>query len=133
MGFIIETFKFAEQYAAKTNELLRREIERLDVKETGELEKTLAETVQRKGDEIIIDTIFKTYGRYVDMGVGFKSKATQRKEMEEALGIKRRKKKGGKGKVWWSKVWYARLNSLASGITYKLIESTVQTVKNLEK
>ncbi|WP_338765995.1 hypothetical protein WAF17_02810 [Bernardetia sp. ABR2-2B] len=133
MGFIIETFKFAEQYSAKTNQFLRQEIQRLDVKDSGDLERTLSESVRRKGDEIIIDTIFKTYGRYVDMGVGFKSKKRQRQEMEEALGIKRRKKKGRKGKIWWSKVWYSRLNSLASGISYKLIEQTVNTVKELEK
>ncbi|WP_338814049.1 hypothetical protein V9L05_01240 [Bernardetia sp. Wsw4-3y2] len=133
MGIIIETFKFAQQYSAKTNQFLRQEMQRLDVKDSGDLEKTLSESVRRKGDEIIIDTIFKTYGRYVDMGVGFKSKKQQRQQMEEALGIKRRKKKGRKGKVWWSSVWYSRLNSLASGISYKLIESTVKTVKNLEK
>jgi hypothetical protein len=123
----IEILKLAQNWAARTEEILKQEIDRLDVKDTEALREGLNSVVRNETNRTIIELKFKKYGRYVDIGI--KSKAQTREKLaEKLLGNNKRKKKNDQNtKKWYSPVWYGRLGKLYGAIGFDLVEKVIKT------
>ena len=123
----IEMLKFAQSWANRTEEILKQEIDRLDVNDTEALRAGLHSIVKQEANKTIIELRFKKYGRYVDIGIKSK-KQTREKLVNELLGSK--KKKGKNDKRWYSPVWYGRVSKLYGAIGFDLVEKVIKTKVN---
>ena len=123
--------KFAQNWASRTEEILKQEIDRLDVKDTEALREGLNSIVKQEANKTIIELRFKKYGRYVDIGI--KSKAQTRAKLADKLlgNNKRKKRKNDKdSKRWYSPVWYGRVAKLYGAIGFDLVEKVIKTKVN---
>ena len=119
--------KFAQSWATRTEEILKSEIDRLDVKDTEALRAGLHSIVKQEANKTIIELRFKKYGRYVDIGIKSK-KQTREKLVNELLGSKSKKgKKQKNDKRWYSSVWYGRVSKLYGAIGFDLVEKVIKT------
>lgn len=97
------------RWLKRTQDVLLEEIDRLEVKESGDLKRGLSAKVTERGEGIIHAEIsFLTRGRFVDMGAGSGSKAK---------GLNKRK-----AKKWYSPAFYGRLSYLQGALGYAIME-----------
>lgn len=120
----VEILKFASSWAIRTEEILKQEIDRLDVKDTEALREGLNSIVKQEANKTIIELRFKKYGRYVDIGI--KSKKQTREKLVNEL-LKGKKKKTKNAKRWYSPVWYGRIAKLYGAIGFDLVEKVIKT------
>ncbi|WP_338812739.1 hypothetical protein V9L05_15340 [Bernardetia sp. Wsw4-3y2] len=123
----VEMLRFAQKWATRTEEILRQEIDRLDVKDTEALREGLNSIVKQEANKTIIELRFKKYGRYVDIGIKSK-KQTREKLVSEILGSKNKKQKNDKR--WYSPVWFGRVSKLYAAIGFDLVEKVIKTKVN---
>lgn len=120
----IEILKLATSWANRTEEILKKEIDRLDINDTEALRKGLHSIVKQEANKTIIELKFKKYGRFVDIGIKSK-KQTREKLVNKLLGKKKKKK--GNEKKWYSPVWYGRVAKLYGAIGFDLVEKIIKT------
>lgn len=123
----VEILKLARSWANRTEEILKKEIDRLDINDTEALRKGLHSIVKSEANKTIIELKFKKYGRYVDIGIKSK-KQTREKLVSELLGSKKKKQKNSKR--WYSPVWYGRVAKLYGAIGFDLVEKVIKTKVN---
>ena len=125
----IEMLKFAQNWAARTEEILKQEIDRLDVKDTEALRAGLRTRVDQNRNKTIITLRFKSYGRFVDIGTGFRTSKQTRDKLKEKLTGKKPKNE----KRWYSPTLFGRLYDLYGVIGYNMVEKVIKTKEHLTK
>jgi hypothetical protein len=122
--------KLLTSWTQRTEYILRLEIEKNKIGDTGSLEKSLKSEVMRLSEEKLEAQFeFLTRGRFVDMGAGRNYRKLESRQGNEMLlnASKRKPKK------WYSRAFWGRLNDLQGAIGYQLMEEAIDTVKkNLE-
>ena len=118
-------FKWLE----RTGQVLDGEIDRLDVKDSKELKKSLKFRLFRISADVIGGEIsFLIRGRFVDMGAGRKKKVDAFSERED-FGRRRRKQIGRKPKKWYSPAFFGRINDLQGALGFQLMEQALTEIK----
>lgn len=84
--------------------------------------------VERKGKNYILNIIFETYGRYIEIRSHKKNKITV--DTNKLLWGSRHKNKP-KNVDWYSKNAYGSLNRLISRIMYELTDSEFERLKSI--
>ena len=116
------------KWLERTTQVLNSEIDRLDVKQSKALKKSLESRLFRLSADVIGGEIsFLIRGRFVDMGAGRKRKVDAFSERPE-LG--RRKMKGRKPKKWYSPAFYGRINDLQGALGFQLMEQALIDIKD---
>lgn len=121
----LETLKLFTRWLERTEFILRLEKRKLDVDDTYELDKSMETKVHQKANDLLAGELsFLVRGRFVDMGAGRKAKKIESMDGNaQVLGVRKPKK-------WYSRAFWGRLNDLQGAIGYKLMESSINAVKN---
>lgn len=111
----------------RTEVIFHREITRLKIGETTQLDKSIEQEVQRKSAAMLEGAFeFLLRGRFVDMGAG---KGATKLETREGNRQLLSKGKTRRPKKWYSRAFWGRLNDLQGVLGYKLMESSIDSVK----
>ncbi|RNI27674.1 hypothetical protein EFA69_16275 [Rufibacter immobilis] len=138
MSQLIDVFELVEEWADRTDRILKEQMKRLKVGEKGggdkELFFSLRSNVYAKyGDKVQMDLSFIEHGRFRDMGAGSGKKA----KIETMAGnlalatASARKRKGRKPAKWYSKPFYGRLNALLGVVSGEVQEVIIETLKEV--
>ena len=123
-----EIFKLASIWASNLERNLKRSIRLKKVKDTDSLLRGLRTEVEASGDSVVVNTIFKTYGRFVDMGTG---RATS--TGIESAETNRLFLTGRKPKKWYSPVFFGSIYNLYGAIGAKVAEQILTEQKQAFK
>lgn len=118
MSQIAEIEAIVADWNRRTLRLLRYEMGRKKVGDTGELNRNISESTRSVGNLVIAETSMLVRGRFVDAGYG---KGQGRGHA--ATLSKRQPKK------WYSPTFYGRLNDLQGVLGYNLMEQTLTAIK----
>lgn len=117
-SFNPETEKFFRRWVRITEQHLMQSLDRHKIHYTGDLKKGLRARISDRGDKLLAEFYFKSYGRFVDMGVGSMFESTE-SNRDIILGER-------KSKPWYSKPFFGRLNNLRGAIGYQMMEQVVR-------
>ena len=119
----VDNLELLTNWFARTEVILRRELTRMRVGDTQQLEQSLRHDVRRQGSEILQGELeFLVRGRFVDMGAGKATSKIQSREGNRQLTAGRRPK------LWYSRAFWARINDLQGVIGYRLMEQSIQSI-----
>lgn len=123
----LEVFSVLTDWFRRTELVLKREKNRLRIGDTKELDRSIAQEVHRRSNELLEGTLeFLVRGRFVDMGAGKGSRKIETREGNaRLLGGKRRRPK-----QWYSRAFWGRLNDLQGVLGYRLMEQAIDSIKN---
>lgn len=122
----LETLQVLTDWFTRTELVLRREKNRLKVDDTKDLDQSLRNQVHQKSNSILEGELeFLVRGRFVDMGAGRKRKIETREGNASLLKLKPRKPK-----KWYSRAFWGRLNDLQGILGYKLMEASIDSIKD---
>jgi hypothetical protein len=123
----LETLQVLTQWMRRTEVIFRREITRLRIGDTKDLEQSIEHEVQRKSESMLEGAFeFLIHGRFVDMGAG---KGARKLETREGNRQLLSKGKGRRPKKWYSRAFWGRLNDLQGVLGYRMMESSIDSVK----
>jgi hypothetical protein len=134
-----ETLQFAKEWTAKTEAILKNELQKHKIGVTGTLANSIKSQVDAKiGDTIEIAFQFARHGRFVDMGVGRGMPLGTRAQKTDYFDFRNDKgqlhKHTRKPKKWYSRPFYSRINSLNFAISASIQEQVIASLKeHLEK
>jgi hypothetical protein len=117
------------RWSTRNQELLPVEIKRKKIGVTDSLQNSFRDKVSAKNTIITAEQIFDTSGRFVDMGVG-------KGNPIEGKNINRLKVQSNRAKIRkpkkWMRLMFARLNALQGAVGIKVMEKSVQAVKEIK-
>jgi hypothetical protein len=122
----LDILNLVQKWTVRTDKVLRLARRKYRVNNTGALEKSADYSVKKESEDLLITEIeFLQRGRFVDMGVGGRSKKIESREGNaQLLRVKKRRPK-----KWYSKTYWGRINDLQGVLGFKLMESAIQYVK----
>jgi len=118
-----EIRKLLRAWLAKTKRLLIAEAKRMDVHESGEFQRTIHARVRESGQEFLAELEMNASGRFVDMGVG---RGVPIQTVGKTKGTLR------KAKRFYSPVWYGRVHTLYSALSFRMVEEIQRQHKSLD-
>lgn len=129
----LDLLKTLTRWTERTDFVLRRSRQQLQVKQSGELDRSQQYKVHQISDALLESQMsFLVRGRFVDMGAGRPSTKIETREGNRLL-LQSRSTKARVPKKWYSRAYWGRLNDLQGVIGYRLMETAVRSVKdNLE-
>jgi len=108
------TDAFFREWVKITENKLLREIDKLDVKDSGKLKEGLHSKIHYEGMKIVGEIYFKIYGRFVDMG------AMGRQSIEINRNFFAKK--------WYSPTFFGRLSILRGVLGLQASEQVMKTI-----
>jgi hypothetical protein len=128
-----EVYQLVERWLNKTVMYHHEAIDKLKVKDTAALRRSVRAELSKLADGYLEGKLFfDEHGRFVDMGSGRGysfGKKTNRGRFDMEVGRKSRMRER-KPRKWYSKVFYGRLNDLQGALGYKLMEQAISSVKD---
>lgn len=119
----VANLELLTNWFARTEVILRRELLRLNIGDTRDLEQSLRHEVRRQGNAILQGEMeFLVRGRFVDMGAGKAASKIQSRAGNRLLTAGRRPK------LWYSRAFWARINDLQGVIGYRLMEQSIESI-----
>jgi hypothetical protein len=111
----------------RTQLIFHREITRLNIGETSQLDQSIEQEVNRKGETMLEGAFeFLMRGRFVDMGAG---RGSRKLETREGNRMLLQKGKGRRPKKWYSRAFWGRLNDLQGILGYRMMEASIDSIK----
>lgn len=123
----LETLDVLTSWMKRTEVIFHREIARLRIGDTTNLDKSIEQEVRQRGQATLEGAFeFLMRGRFVDMGAG---KGARKLETREGNRMLLQKGKGRRPKKWYSRAFWGRLNDLQGVLGYRMMESSIDAVK----
>jgi hypothetical protein len=124
----LETLEVLTQWMKRTEVIFHRELTRLRIGETTQLQKSITQELQQKSDSMLEGAFeFLMRGRFVDMGAG---RGSRKLETREGNRMLLQKGKGRRPKKWYSRAFWGRLNDLQGIMGYRMMEACIDSVKD---
>lgn len=124
-----EVERLFTRWLDRTAEIHLQEIGRLEIGDTGDLEKSVKTYYRHLAAGYLEGGLeFNDSGRYVDMGSG-RGFSHGKRDRSSFDSEGERRSGGRKKKPWYSRVWYARVNDLQGAVGFQLMEQAVQMGK----
>ncbi|PRY90564.1 hypothetical protein [Mongoliibacter ruber] len=126
----LEIHKILTRWTERTSFLMKMEQKRLEIGDTNALNQSQAERVLQKSETLLESELeFLVRGRMVDMGAG---RGSRKIETRDGNGrLVRGKNKPRKPKKWYSRIYWGRINALQGVLGFKLMESSIRSVKDV--
>ncbi len=119
-------------WLAKNEEIFRDSLRTKKVGDTDELYNSFRHEIKRLAQGFLEGShSFAVRGRFVDMGAGRGS--DQSLSNKQSYNWTEGRSKGRKPKKWYSPAFYGRLNTLEGAVGLRLMETAIETVKNVVK
>ena len=124
----LETLDTLTSWMRRTQVIFHREITRLKIGETNQLDKSIEQEVRQKSEAMLEGCFeFLMRGRFVDMGAGRGARKLETREGNRQL---LQKGKGRRPKKWYSRAFWGRLNDLQGVLGYRMMEAAIDSVKD---
>lgn len=124
----LETLDTLTSWMKRTQVIFHREITRLKIGETNQLDKSIEQEVRQKSEAMLEGSFeFLMRGRFVDMGAGRGARKLETREGNRQL---LQKGKGRRPKKWYSRAFWGRLNDLQGVLGYRMMEAAIDSVKD---
>ena len=124
----LETLDTLTSWMKRTELIFHREITRLRIGETTQLDKSIDQEVKQKSQTMLEGAFeFLMRGRFVDMGAGRGARKLETREGNRQL---LQKGKGRRPKKWYSRAFWGRLNDLQGIMGYRMMEAAIDSVKD---
>lgn len=124
----LQVLDLLTSWTARTEEMLDRALKQMNIGDTGQLAKSLRSKVRQKAMGLLeAEHEFLIRGRFRDMGAGRGTKAG-RIESRASNRAMTSSGQGRRGKRWYSRTYWGRLNDLQGAIGYRLMETAVDAV-----
>jgi len=125
-----EVERLFSRWLDRTVQLHHEAIDKLRIGESGDLDRSVRKHFRKLGEGYMEGgLIFDEHGRFVDMGSGRGFSHGQSHSRDKFDMNAPRRGSGRKKKLWYSRVWYSRLNALEGAVGFKLMEMTLDEVK----
>lgn len=116
-GYPSEAEALFQRWLERTEQILKGEMRRLEVRDSGDLRRGLRARLEKDGRILKGELSFLLRGRFVDMGAG---------RWQRAHEFSRRRKGGRQPKKWYSPAFYGRLDSLMGALGIEMMEEAME-------